>query len=138
MRQYRVTLEGRTFDVRLLSDPRQAVVEVEVDGVPLTVEVEEVKDQEEGLPVEDTGAGVPARRPASAGVKRLTAPLPGTIKSIDVQVGEAVARGQKLLVIEAMKMDNVIGSPRDGVIEAIHATLGQQVAHGEPLLDFRS
>jgi len=116
MRQYRVTLEGRTFDVRLLSDPRQAVVEVEVDGVPLTVEVEAVKGQGEGLSVGDTGAGVPARRPASAGVRRL----------------------QKLLVIEAMKRDNVIGSPRDGGVEAIHATLGQQVAHGEPLLDFRS
>jgi len=136
MKRYRITLEGRTFDVRLLSDPSQAVVKVEVDGLPLTVQMEAVEVQAEGSPVVGAGEGEPAPRPASAGVRRVTAPLPGTIKSVAVEPGQAVVRGQKLLVIEAMKMDNVIGSPRDGVIDSIHATVGQQVAYGEPLLDF--
>ena len=136
MKQYRITLEGRTFDVRLLSDPSQAVVKVEVDGLPLTVQVEAVEAQPEGSPVSGTAEGEPAPRLASAGLRRLTAPLPGTVKSIAVEPGQAVVRGQELLVIEAMKMDNVIGSPRDGVIDSIHVTVGQQVAYGEPLLDF--
>jgi 3-methylcrotonyl-CoA carboxylase alpha subunit len=49
-----------------------------------------------------------------------------------------VARGDPLLVIEAMKMDNVIRAVRSGAIAAVHAVEGHQVAHGEPLLEYET
>ncbi len=65
----------------------------------------------------------------------VTAPLPGVIKAIAVRPGQQVAADDELLVIEAMKMDNVIRASRGGTIGAIHVTTGRQVAYGEPLLE---
>jgi biotin carboxyl carrier protein len=59
------------------------------------------------------------------------------IKSISARPGEQVSTGSILLVIEAMKMDNIIRSPREGVVEEIYVAEGRQVAHGEPLLRYR-
>ena len=139
MKRYRITLDGRTFDVRVLSDPRQDEVEVEVNGTPFRVWVEAGVGSEPG----PEAAATPARDPPSASkaaatsVKTVTAPLPGTIKSVAVQPDQPVVTGEKLLIIEAMKMDNAIGAPRDGVIGAIHVTVGRQVAHGELLIEYR-
>jgi biotin carboxyl carrier protein len=58
------------------------------------------------------------------------------IKSIAARLGERVTAGDPLLVIEAMKMDNVIRAPRKGTIAAIHVTEGGRVAHGDPLVTF--
>jgi propionyl-CoA carboxylase alpha chain len=63
--------------------------------------------------------------------------LPGAIKSIAVQPGQQVSAGDELLVIEAMKMDNVIRATRDAIIETIYTAEGQQVAHGELMLEYR-
>jgi biotin carboxyl carrier protein len=51
-----------------------------------------------------------------------------------VRPGQEVAPGDRLLVIEAMKMDNVIRAPRRGTIDTLHVAEGQHVAHGDPLL----
>jgi biotin carboxyl carrier protein len=64
--------------------------------------------------------------------------LPGVVKAVKVQVGQEVAPGDPLLVIEAMKMDNVIRAVRSGAIAAVHAVEGHQVAHGEPLLEYEA
>jgi 3-methylcrotonyl-CoA carboxylase alpha subunit len=64
----------------------------------------------------------------------VTAPLPGVIRSIRVQTGQRVSMDDELVIIEAMKMDNVIRAPRAGTVGNIHVTEGHQVAHGEPLL----
>lgn len=68
----------------------------------------------------------------------VTAPLPGVVKRIVVQPGQRVAAGEALLVIEAMKMDNVLRAARDGVVDRILAVEGHQVAHGAPLLEYQA
>ena len=68
----------------------------------------------------------------------VAAPLPGVIKSIGVRSGQQVAPNDKLLVIEAMKMDNVIRAPRGGTIGTIHVAEGRQVTYGEPLLEMNN
>lgn len=152
MRQYEITLNGRTFDVRLLSDPLQEQVEVEVDGEAFTVEVGVTAVGEDLAavppPPRAEGAapmsmarasqGREAIEPVPPSGKAVSAPLPGVIKSIAVRPGQQVSAGDPLLVIEAMKMDNVLRAGRAGIVETIHITAGRQVGHGELLLEYRA
>ena len=64
----------------------------------------------------------------------LNAPMPGKVVALVVTVGDCVARGQTLLILEAMKMEHVITAPADGVVEAVHFALGASVAEGAVLL----
>ena len=73
---------------------------------------------------------------ADAGGGRLTAPMPGKIIQVHVKRGAAVAAGQALLVMEAMKMEHTIAAPADGKIVAVHYAVGDQVEEGADLLDF--
>jgi 3-methylcrotonyl-CoA carboxylase alpha subunit len=65
---------------------------------------------------------------------RLTAPMPGKVVSFAVQVGDKVARGQPLAVMEAMKMEHTIAAPADGTVEELLYAPGDQVAEGAELL----
>ena len=145
MKHYRIRVDGRSFDVRLLSDPRQETVQVEVDGEVLSVDLE-VLEAERGDarpeprpgPAPEVVVALPAAAvPQAAYGKTVTAPLPGVIKELAVRPGQKVTPGTTLLVIEAMKMDNIIRASREGVVGAIHVAEGHRVAHGEPMLDYR-
>jgi biotin carboxyl carrier protein len=146
MKRYRIQVDGRTFDVQLLSDPRQNTVQVEVDGQAFAVGVEPVAASVAERAAELVAGSGPeaAVRPAAVPVpqamsgKTVTAPLPGVIKSLSVQPGQQVTPGATLLVIEAMKMDNVIRASREGVVETIHVAEGHRVAHGQPMLEYRA
>ena len=87
--------------------------------------------------VEREGAGAAnelgGRSPSLHSVR---APIPGVVESIAVRVGDHVARGDELLVLEAMKMRNAIRAPRAGLIAAVHVTAGQHVNHNDPLVDY--
>lgn len=142
MKRYRITLEDHTFDVQVLDDPRRERVRVAVDGEVLTVGVEampavEEAAVEEGVstPPQPLAAPNLAPREATVPAGTLTAPLPGVIKSIAVRPGQRVAGDDALLVIEAMKMDNVIRAPRAGTVGTVYVAEGRQVAYGEPLLE---
>jgi 3-methylcrotonyl-CoA carboxylase alpha subunit len=65
----------------------------------------------------------------------LTAPMSGTVVAVLVQVGEAVAKGAPLLVLEAMKMEHTIEAPASGKVSAVHYRQGEQVAEGAALID---
>jgi biotin carboxyl carrier protein len=54
---------------------------------------------------------------------------------VKVQPGQAVARGEELLVVEAMKMENALRAPRAGVVRAVHVGVGEMVAPGRPLVE---
>ena len=145
MKRYKITLDERTFDVQVLDDPRRNQVRVEVDGETFVVGVEGVPLAAEAIvreTVSDAAPFSPPRPPRSqktsevSGSNVVVAPLPGVIKSIVVRTGQQVASNDELVVIEAMKMDNIIRATRAGAIGTIHVTEGRQVAYGEPLLDF--
>jgi propionyl-CoA carboxylase alpha chain len=68
--------------------------------------------------------------------KVVLSPMPGTIVSLNVKVGDTVAEGAELAVVEAMKMQNVLKAPRAGKIEKINVTAGQSVAADEILIEF--
>ena len=73
---------------------------------------------------------------APAGPAPLVAPMPGLIVSIAVDRGEPVKAGQELLILEAMKMENVLRAERDGVIEEIRIAPGATVAADQVLIAF--
>lgn len=142
MRRYRITLEGQVFDVEVKDDPRRDEVRVEVNGETFTVKVETVPMAAEIGTGESVISGAP---PSAAGTttegavtphSTVTAPLPGVIKSIGVRPGQEVTAGDRLLVIKAMKMDNVVRAPRGGTVATLHVREGRQVAHGDRLLEF--
>jgi biotin carboxyl carrier protein len=138
MRQYRITVNGRTFEVRLLSDPNREQVQVEVDGKRFTVAVQIPEAEEETGAKAPVAVGAPrVREVGTHAVGTVIAPLPGVIKSVLAQPGQRVAAGDSLLVIEAMKMDNVIRAPREGIIEIVHVAEGHRIAHGQPMVQYR-
>ena len=72
--------------------------------------------------------------PTSTGGEKISAPMPGKILAVEVSEGQAVKRGDNLLILEAMKMQNEIKAPRDGIIKALFVTPGKAVTSGEVLL----
>ena len=107
---------------------------VTVNGTAYMIELEAIND----------GAAAPAAAPAPApapapaapvaaapvGGEKITAPMPGNILSVNVAVGDTVKRGQVLLILEAMKMENEIMSPCDGVIASVNTSKGSAVESG--------
>jgi 3-methylcrotonyl-CoA carboxylase alpha subunit len=67
---------------------------------------------------------------------RLTAPMPGKVAAVLIEAGEAVAAGQPLIVVEAMKMEHTIHAPADGSVTEVRFKVGDQVSEGEILLGF--
>ncbi|MGF6271846.1 3-methylcrotonyl-CoA carboxylase alpha subunit [Massilia sp. UYP11] len=69
---------------------------------------------------------------------RLTAPMPGKVVAVLAQSGETVAKGEPLVIMEAMKMEHTISAPSDGLVEEVLYQVGDQVADGAPLLAFKA
>jgi len=75
---------------------------------------------------------------ASAGVTELKAPMPGLVLSTSVEVGQEVAKDEPLIVLEAMKMENVLKAPADVVVKSIAVEQGQAVEKNQLLIEFES
>ena len=67
-------------------------------------------------------------------MKKVNSPLPGVIVEVSVKEGQAVKAGQKVAVLEAMKMENEIPAPKDGTITAIHVNKGDSILEGAPIV----
>ena len=142
MPNYRVTIDGRTYEVQV-PDPGERPVRAIVDR-----QVFEVHIQPEArvgtlpavaglrpVPVPERARPVPAPVPAPAAASgEVTAPLPGTIVSISVAIGDTIEYGQELCVLEAMKMNNPICSTQAGQVTKILVSVGQRVQLGAPLV----
>ncbi|NMA35133.1 MAG: biotin/lipoyl-binding protein [Clostridiaceae bacterium] len=127
---------------------------IKVNGNQYEVEVEEVKGVSapaytSAAPVQAAPAPAPAPAPTpapapatapkaapagSTGSVKVTAPMPGTILNIVASVGDKVKRGQVLLILEAMKMENEIVAPSDGTVTSINVTSGTSVNAGDLLV----
>lgn len=84
--------------------------------------------------VEEEEGGRAARRHASGG---LEAPMPGKVIAVKVAPGQAVKKGDELLVVEAMKMENAIRAPRDGTVRSVAARVGDMVGPGAVLVELQ-
>ena len=111
----------RTNPVRGLVDGE--AVEIEVEGLPYKG-VDLTPDQIDGS--------------AAGEVKQVKSPMPGVIVSVAVQVGQEVSKGDRLCVLEAIKLQQNIGAPVPGVVRSIHVQSGQAVSAGDLLVDIVS
>ncbi|MDR2981759.1 MAG: acetyl-CoA carboxylase biotin carboxyl carrier protein subunit [Puniceicoccales bacterium] len=125
MKRIRITVEGKTYEV-----------DVEVVGEQATV------TNIAAAPVRASAAvaapaAAPAPKPAAApaaGAGDIVSPLAAVVVSVDVQVGQAIKEGDKVLVIEAMKMNTVVNSTATGTVKAILVKPGESIQEGQPLI----
>ena len=102
---------------------------VNVNGTVYEVELEEITGAAPAAaPVAAPAAPAPATAPA--GGEKIAAPMPGTILSVNVAAGDAVKKGQVLMILEAMKMENEIMAPCDGTVTSVAAAKGAAVESG--------
>ena len=82
--------------------------------------------------VEEREGAAPAHRTEPGA---LEAPMPGRVSAVKVAPGQRVAKGEEMVVVEAMKMENALRAPADGVVRAVHVAVGDAVAPGRPLVE---
>ena len=99
---------------------------VNVNGTAYEVEIEEMTGAPAAAPV----AAAPAAPAASGAGESITSPMPGNILAVNVAAGDVVKKGQVLMVLEAMKMENEIMAPHDGKVTAVAVTKGAAVESG--------
>ena len=128
-KEYNVTVnpkEGKLFDVTV----NGATYEVESENAPVAAPA----PQPAAAPAQAApAAAAPAAKPAGAGEK-VASPLPGVIIEISVKEGQQVKAGQKVAILEAMKMENDIPAPKDGTITDIHVHKGDTLQEGDPVV----
>ena len=76
-----------------------------------------------------------ARRAPRPEAGALEAPMPGRVSAVKTAPGSRVRKGEELVVVEAMKMENALRAPCDGTVRAVHAVVGDMVAPGRPLVE---
>jgi len=119
--------EGRGVEARVRDDRRGGWT-VFLNGSSVAVRVEDARRVRRPW-ASGTGGGA-----AAQGEARVSAPMPGKVLRVLVAPGEAVTARQALVVVEAMKMENELRSPRDGTVLEVFAREGASVVAGAPLL----
>lgn len=140
MKAFRYKINGTQYRVDVLNE-EENVVELEVNGTPYTVEVERKAKKEQvkvsrpaPAPVSATGTPVVSPKKAVGPGGAVKSPLPGVILDIMVKIGDTVKVGDKLLILEAMKMENTIASDLAGKVLDIKVSKGDSVLEGNDLV----
>lgn len=119
MKKYKVTVNGTAYEITL-----EAIDAADVKTAPAA----SAPAATPAAPV----AAAPVAAPAAGG-ETVKSPMPGTILSVNVSAGSAVKKGDVLMILEAMKMENEIMSPCDGTVSAVSVSKGSSVESGTPL-----
>lgn len=149
MKQYKYTINGTQFDVTIDSI-NGSLAKVEVNGIPFDVEMQGSSLVEEALPTvstdtttvapasaapaTETPTAAPAAKSGPGAGTPVKAPLPGVVTKVLVKEGQAVKKGEVVLVLEAMKMENNITAEADGTVSGICVNAGDSVMEGTTLI----
>ncbi len=140
MKTYKYTINGTKYEVSI-GDISDNIANVTVNGEDFKVEMEPEEVPEKKKVVVKTGAAkesaAPVETPSAGPVNTanaMKAPLPGVITEIKVSVGDEVAVGDVLVVLEAMKMANNLEAEKAGKVTAILVSQGASVMEDTPLI----
>ena len=124
--KYKVTLNGKNYEVEV---ERGEAILLDVSDAPAVSAAPAAAP-----PLSTLNAQLPTPASSLAGGEPLNAPMPGTVVSIKVTAGQKVKKGDVLLILEAMKMENEVAAPRDATVAQIVTAAGASVNTGDPLL----
>ncbi|MBO0935056.1 biotin/lipoyl-binding protein [Fibrella sp. HMF5335] len=128
-RQYHILKNDQSFSVEVLSiEAATKTVRLKINGHIQEVQVKDRFD----LLLEQMGMS----NAAAGKVNNIKAPMPGLIVGISAQPGDVVAKGDTVLILEAMKMENAIKAPGDGTVKAVKIQKGDRVEKGQVLIEF--
>lgn len=142
MKEYKIKINGNEYAVAV-QKAEDNMATVTVNGNEYQVEVEGMVAQKRvARPAQVAAAAVPntvpvtkIEAPKSAGAAgSIKSPLPGVLLDVMVHEGDTVKVGQRLMVLEAMKMENNIDSDRDGVVQSLKVRKGDSVLEGDVLI----
>ena len=144
MKQFKYTINGNVYHVTV-NKLEDTIAEVEVNGTPYKVlmekpEKKQVKTLKRPVQALTSTTIVTAQLPVASRPAKVSSggavksPLPGVIVRIDCMAGDPVKKGQSLLILEAMKMENTIASDREGVVSEIKVNKGDSVLEGADLV----
>ncbi|MBQ9195467.1 MAG: biotin/lipoyl-binding protein [Bacteroidales bacterium] len=136
MKNYKFKINGKDYNVTI-GEAEGKMLSVNVNGADYQVELENAPAAApvQAAPVAQAApAAAPAAPKAAGAGVTVKSPLPGIIISVDVKEGQAVKRGQKVAVIEAMKMENEILAESDGTVTAVHTRKGDSVLEGADIV----
>lgn len=139
MKEYNYKIKGAPYNVKI-NGIEENIAKVEVNGIEFEVELEKPVAQPQPVvravaaPVKTVEAPKEKQEAVEAGVSAVRAPLPGTINDIKVTVGQAVKKGETVVVLEAMKMENNIDADRDGKVQEVKVQKGDTVMEGAILI----
>jgi biotin carboxyl carrier protein len=121
---FSLLIDGQSYEV--FAEEREGGYAVAIGGELYQVQIED----EWSLRLSRAAPRVHLRR----GAMVVKSPMPGLVVSVAVQVGDAVAEGQTLTILEAMKLENEIRSPQAGTVKAVHIAPGKRVEEGDKLV----
>ncbi len=143
MGTHRFKIEGKSFDVRV-GTRTGSRVDVTVNGATYAVEVEATSSSpttvasQVAAPHLSAPVAASSTAPATAGSGDVMAPISGVVLSVDVKPGQQVEPHTRVLVLEAMKMENEIFAAVSGTITQVHVQPQQEVRDGDLLVSIKS
>jgi len=137
MKQFKFTINGNDYAVDMIGI-EENIARLEVNGTPYEVEIhKKVKSSKTPRVI-----APPVKEPSKPDIEKrergdahpITAPLPGNIIAIKIKPGDIIQKGQLLMIMEAMKMENQVLADRKGVVESIPVQVGDTVLQGDILV----
>jgi biotin carboxyl carrier protein len=138
MRAFKFNIKGQEYEVEI-KRVDQGMAEVEVNGTTYNVEVKQETKQSKTPILMRSEPAVPKSahkfKKKISGTNEVKSPLPGNIMHVFVKENDEVKKGDKLLMYEAMKMENTIYAEKDGIVTKIRVKPGDNILEGDVLLE---
>ncbi len=140
MKNYKFTIRGHVYEVDIL-DIEGNIAEIEVNGTHYKVEVHKELKNTKTPKLVRSKVPAPTRKESkitkdiSTKAYKVIAPLPGTILQVFVKEGDAVSAGDKLLIMEAMKMENDVLAEKSGTVKSIKVSQNDSVLQNDLLIE---
>lgn len=132
MRKFVINVNGKSYDVEVEEIRNGVAVSTPVVSAPVAAPVPQAAPAA-AAPAPQAAPAAP-KATGSAGSVKIEAPMPGNVLKVNVKVGDTVAEGQAVVVLEAMKMENDIVAPSAGTVASVNVSSGDSVNSGDVLI----